>query len=98
MLQEDRTWNASKGGKKLDFEAVLALLRNKAQALESKDRQLYLRVIGIDATAPENLRVVTKKVAKPTKASVSPKASKAPPTPPKRAVAASTRARGPRQA
>jgi hypothetical protein len=64
MLQETRTWNAPEGGKKINFEAVLTMLRDKAQALESKNRQLYLRVIGIDATKPENFRGVAKKSAR----------------------------------
>lgn len=88
VLQEARTWNAPLGGKKLDFEAVLAMLRDKALALESKNRQRYLRVIGIDATKPENFRVLAKKPAKSTKTSIAPKASKTPAAPSKRAVAA----------
>ena len=76
VLQEPRTWNAPQGGKKLDFEAVLAMLRDKALALESKNRQRYLRVIGIDATKPANFRVVAKTPAKSTKTSKAPKASK----------------------
>ncbi len=88
VLQETRTWNAPQGGKKLDFDAVLAMLRDKALALESKNRQRYLRVIGIDATKPENFRVLAKKPAKSTKTSIAPKASKTPAAPSKRAVAA----------
>ena len=88
VLQEARTWNAPQGGKKLDFETVLTMLRDKALALESKNRQLYLRVIGIDATRPENFRVLAKKPAKSTKTSTAPKASKTPAAPSQRAVAA----------
>lgn len=88
VLQETRTWNAPQGGKKLDFEAVLAMLRDKALALESKNRQRYLRVIGIDATKPENFRVLAKKPAKSTKTSIAPKALKTPAAPSKRVVAA----------
>ena len=88
VLQEARTWNAPLGSKKLDFEAVLAMLRDKALALESQNRQRYLRVIGIDATKPENFRVLAKKPAKSTKTSIAPKASKTPAAPSKRAVAA----------
>jgi hypothetical protein len=76
------------GGKKLDFEAVLAMLRDKALALESRNRQRYLRVIEIDATKPENFRALAKKPAKSTKSSIAPNASKTPPAPSKRAVAA----------
>lgn len=63
VLQEAKTWNAPQGDKKLDFESVLTMLREKALALESKNRQRYLRVIGVDATKPENFRVVGKKLA-----------------------------------
>lgn len=87
VLQEDRTWNAPGGGKKLDFKSVLSMLRDRALALESKNPQRYLRVIGIDATTPVNFRVAAKKVSKSTKASTALKASKAPATPTKRAVA-----------
>lgn len=78
VLQEARTWNAPNGGKKLNFEAVLEMLQDKALALESKNRQLYLRVIGVDATKPDNFRVVAKKPAKLTKTSIAPKASNTP--------------------
>lgn len=88
VLQEARTWNAPLGGKKLDFKAVLAMLRDRALALESKNRRLYLRVIGIDATKPENFRVAAKKSAKSTKTSIPPKKSLLPAAPSKRAVAA----------
>lgn len=87
VLQEDRTWNAPEGGKKLDFESVLSMLRDRALALESKNPQRYLRVIGIDATTPANFRVVAKKAAKSTKASIALKVSKASATPTKRAAA-----------
>jgi hypothetical protein len=88
VLQETRTWNDPQGGKKLDFEAVLARLRDKALKLESKNRQRYLRVIGIDARKPENCRVLAKNPAKSTQTSVAQKSSKVPAAPSKRAVAA----------
>lgn len=88
VLQEARTWNAPQGGRKLDFEAVLAMLRNKALALESKNRQRYLRVIGIDATKPESFRALAKKPARSPRISIAPKASKTPAAPSKRTVAA----------
>lgn len=85
VLQETRTWNASQGGKKLSFEEILAKLREKALALESKNRQHYLRVIGINATKPENFRIVRKK---PAKSTVVPNASKKSPPSLKRAQVA----------
>jgi hypothetical protein len=89
VLQDSaRTWNAPHGDKKLDFEAVLAMLRDKALALESKNRRCYLRVIGIDATRPESFRVLAKKTAKSTKTSIAQKASDTRAVPSKRAVAA----------
>jgi hypothetical protein len=77
VLQENRSWKAPGGGKNLDFQEVLSKLRAKALALESKNPQHYLRVIGIDARTPENFRVVAKMIAKP---------SKGPATPPERAL------------
>jgi len=88
VLQEARTWNNPMSGKKLDFGAVLAMLRDKALALESKDRQRYLRVIGIDATKPENFRVVAEKPAKSTKTLTAPKPLKKIVAPSKPAAAA----------
>jgi hypothetical protein len=62
VLQEkDRTWNDPKTGKKVDFKGLLAILSEKALQLEARDRRRYLRVIGIDATKPENFRAAAKK-------------------------------------
>ncbi len=47
--------------KKLNFQQVLAILSAKAQELEAQDRTRYLRVIGIDATPPEDFRAAIKK-------------------------------------
>lgn len=88
VLQEPRSWNSPMGGKKLDFDEVLARLRDKALALECKNGRLYLRVIGIDATKPENFRVVAKRPGKVTRTPIAPKASKSPAAHSKRAVAA----------
>lgn len=92
LLQEARTWNAPKTGKKLDFEALLALLRDKALALEAKDRSLYIRVIGVDATKPEDFRAAAKKSGKTTKASVAPKPPGKLVAPAKRTAAAAKKA------
>ena len=85
MLQEARIWNDPTTGKKFDFETVLAMLRNKALALEASDRRRYLRVIGIDATKPRDFRAAAKK---PTKASIAPKLFKKTAAPAKRVVVA----------
>ena len=85
VLQEARTWNAPQGGNKLDFEAVLAMLRKKALALEASDRRRYLRVIGIDATKPKDFRAAAKK---PNKASLAPRPFKKTAAPARRAVVA----------
>jgi hypothetical protein len=62
VLQEaGRTWKDPKTGRKLDFKALIALLSKNALSLESKDRRRYLRVIGIDATKPQDFRSVAKK-------------------------------------
>ncbi|OJY17826.1 MAG: hypothetical protein BGP02_06265 [Pandoraea sp. 64-18] len=56
LQTKNRTWTNPAGGKKIGFEEVLSILSVKAQELESKDRSRYLRVIGIDATAPGDFR------------------------------------------
>lgn len=56
LQTKNRTWTNPAGGKKIGFEEVLSILSAKAQELESKDRSRYLRVIGIDATAPGDFR------------------------------------------
>lgn len=88
VLQEARTWNDPKTGKKLDFEAILAMLRENALALECKHRKLYLRVVGIDATKPKNFRTVAKGPTKPAKTSVAPMPLRNIAAPSKPAVAA----------
>jgi hypothetical protein len=56
LQTKGRSWMNPATGRKIGFEEVLTILGEKAQALEAKDRCRYLRVIGIDATAPENFR------------------------------------------
>ena len=56
-----REWTDPATKKKLNFQQVLAILSAKAQELEAQDRTRYLRVIGIDATPPDDFRTVTKK-------------------------------------
>jgi hypothetical protein len=56
-----RQWTDPETRKKLDFQQVLAILSAKAQELEAKDRTRYLRVIGIDASTPDDFRAATKK-------------------------------------
>jgi len=61
LQTKGREWTDPATNKKLNFQQVLAVLTDKAQQLEAKDRTRYLRVIGIDATTPEDFRAVTKK-------------------------------------
>ena len=62
VLQErDRYWLDPSTGEKIDFHGLLAMLGQRALELESKDRSRYLRIVGIDATHPENFRAVAKK-------------------------------------
>ncbi|MGF6368012.1 hypothetical protein OKW40_000762 [Paraburkholderia sp. RAU6.4a] len=56
LQTKDRRWKNLETGKTVGFDELLSLLGKKAQALESKNRSLYLRVIGIDATAPDDFR------------------------------------------
>jgi hypothetical protein len=57
VLQEkDREWINRSSGEKVDFKGLLVILRDKALAIEAKNRNFYLRVIGIDATPPTNFR------------------------------------------
>lgn len=61
LQTKEREWTDPTTKKKLNFQQVLAILTDKAQQLEAKDRTRYLRVIGIDATMPEDFRATTKK-------------------------------------
>jgi hypothetical protein len=61
LQTKGREWTDPATKKKLNFQQILAILTDKAQQLEAKDRTRYLRVIGIDATTPEDFRVATKK-------------------------------------
>lgn len=69
LQKKGRTWVNPETGNNVDFEGLLKILREKALALESKDRMLFLRVIGIDATSPQNFR--TEKKIPPKKGSKS---------------------------
>jgi hypothetical protein len=56
LQTKDRQWKNPATGKMVGFDEVLTILREKAQALESNNRSMYLRVIGIDATTPSDFR------------------------------------------
>ncbi len=47
LQTKGREWTDPATKKKLNFQQVLAILMDKAQQLEAKDRTRYLRVIGI---------------------------------------------------
>jgi hypothetical protein len=61
LQTKGREWTDPATKKKVSFQQVLAILSAKAQELEAQDRKRYLRVIGIDATPPEDFRATTKK-------------------------------------
>lgn len=61
LQTKGRQWTDPKTKKKLNFQQILAILSVKAQELEEKDRTRYLRVIGIDATTPDDFRAATNK-------------------------------------
>ena len=61
VLQKTRKWNGP-DGKKIGFGELLAILREKAREKEIADSSVYLRVIGIDATPPEDFRASRKAV------------------------------------
>jgi hypothetical protein len=56
LQTKGRRWTTPSTGSKIGFGEVLEILSAKAQELEAKDRSRYLRVIGIDATDPEDFR------------------------------------------
>ncbi|WP_445656553.1 hypothetical protein [Achromobacter sp. NCFB-sbj8-Ac1-l] len=60
LQSKDRQWTDPTTKKKLNFQQVLSILSAKAQELEAKDRTRYLRVIGIDATKPDDFRAAIK--------------------------------------
>lgn len=74
LQTKGREWTDPATKKKLNFQQVLAILSAKTQELEAKDRTRYLRVIGIDATTPEDFRAATRK--RHTKKAVATKAKK----------------------
>lgn len=74
LQTKERQWNDPASTKKLNFQQVLAILSAKAQELEAKDRTRFLRIIGIDATPPEDFRAIVKK--SPSKKGIATKASK----------------------
>ena len=55
VLQKQRTWNGP-DGKRIRFDELLGILKNKAREKEIADSSVFLRVIGIDATPKENFR------------------------------------------
>lgn len=61
LQTKGREWTDPATRKMLNFQQVLAILSAKAQELEARDRTRYLRIIGIDATRPEDFRASTKK-------------------------------------
>ncbi|MGY2491136.1 hypothetical protein [Cupriavidus sp. CP313] len=56
LQTKGRSWMNTATGTRVEFDDLLTILAAKAQALEAKDRSRYLRVIGIDATSPEDFR------------------------------------------
>jgi hypothetical protein len=56
VLQMPRTWIEPISRSRISFEELVVLLSARAQAIEAKDPQKHLRVIGIDATTPPNFR------------------------------------------
>lgn len=67
VLQKERTWEMP-GGAYINFDELLAILRDRAREKSLDDSTLFLRVIGIDATPPADFRKArgTKGVAKDT--------------------------------
>lgn len=61
LQTKGRQWNDPEAKRRLNFQEILTILSAKAQELEAKDRRLYLRVVGIDATVPDDFRADTKK-------------------------------------
>jgi hypothetical protein len=55
VLQRERQWEASTGGR-VEFVGLIALLEKRALELQAADPTLFLRVVGIDATAKKDFR------------------------------------------
>ncbi|UUZ49598.1 hypothetical protein LP420_04885 [Massilia sp. B-10] len=75
LQAKNRTWKNPTTGKMIGFDELLAILAAKAQELESNDRSRYLRIIGIDATKPNDFRKEATK-QKPAPIKKSPPAAK----------------------
>ncbi|WP_174900418.1 hypothetical protein [Rugamonas rubra] len=66
LQTKGRPWTNPSTGSKIGFDDVLAILSAKALELEGQDRSRYLRVIGIDATAPDDFRKLGKQTKAPS--------------------------------
>jgi hypothetical protein len=55
VLQRARAWPLPEGGS-IDFSALQARLVKRAQEIEARDSEVFLRVVGIDATPRPNFR------------------------------------------
>lgn len=56
VLQRMRNWEDPDTGGKLSFDALLATLQERADALMRDDSSIFLRVIGINAVEPQSFR------------------------------------------
>lgn len=55
VLQRRKKWDNPAGGK-LDFDGLIALLKQKALELQATDPALFLRIVGIDAAPQDDFR------------------------------------------
>jgi hypothetical protein len=82
VLQEsNRRWSNGDGKGRIDFDQLISMLRGRALALEAKRRELFLRVIGINATAPKSFRRQKEQSAKrikPNRLRKNPRTGRAP--------------------
>ena len=76
LQTKGRRWKNAATGKDIGFDELLKILADKAQKLEAEDRLRYLRVIGIDATTPDDFREVNRTVKRRAKAARRADASK----------------------
>lgn len=77
FLQKKRTWIDPASGRTIDFEGLLEILREKARALQMTNRDLFLRIVGIDVTVPADFRVRAQSTTNARRASVKKRAGSA---------------------
>jgi hypothetical protein len=77
VLQKDRKWWCAASEQWIRFDGVIERLNRKAAEIAARDRTLFLRVVGVDATTPKDMRERAKAKASRPKSAAAGKAKRA---------------------